>query len=161
MNTQQIYDILSEVTDPEIPVITIAELGLLQTINVSPDGTIKVYITPTYTGCPAMDMITVHIKGTLQDYGYQNVEVITVLDPPWSTDMITEAGRQKLLEYGISPPAQRTSDLSFINGEAPIVVCPQCGSKETEIISRFGSTPCKSLYKCHSCLEPFDYFKCH
>jgi len=160
MNISEIRNILSQVPDPEIPVISIEELGILQDIKIE-DNKIVVYITPTYNGCPAMDMITVNIKSALEDNGYNNVEVKLVLSPIWTTDWITEEGKKKLLEYGIAPPAERTTDLSFIDGKSPSIACPQCGSKDTEIISRFGSTACKSLYKCNQCLEPFDYFKCH
>ncbi len=162
MNISEIKDILASVTDPEIPVITIYDLGILRNVEIE-ESTQKVvvYITPTYTGCPAMDMITVQIKAALQDYGYNNVEVISLLEPTWTTDWISELGRQQLMEYGISPPAEKTTDPSFLKGVAPSVQCPQCKSFDTEMISRFGSTACKSLYKCKSCLEPFDYFKCH
>ena len=162
MNISEIKDILASVTDPEIPVITIYDLGILRNVEIE-ESTQKVvvYITPTYTGCPAMDMITVQIKAALQDHGYNNVEVISLLEPTWTTDWISELGRQQLMEYGISPPAEKTTDPSFLKGEAPSVQCPQCKSFDTEMISRFGSTACKSLYKCKSCLEPFDYFKCH
>jgi len=161
MKTDQIYNILSQVTDPEIPVITIAELGILKDVKWDDGDKITVYITPTYNGCPAMDMITVNIKSALQEHGYQYVEVISQLEPAWTTDWITKEGRQKLMDYGISPPAENTGDVSFLKGSAPKVQCPQCKSFHTELISRFGSTACKALYKCKDCLEPFDYFKCH
>lgn len=161
MKTDQIYNILSQVTDPEIPVITIAELGILKDVKWDDGDKITIFITPTYNGCPAMDMITVNIKAALQDHGYQHVEVISQLEPAWTTDWITKEGRQKLMDYGISPPAENTGDVSFLKGSAPKVQCPQCKSFHTELISRFGSTACKALYKCKDCLEPFDYFKCH
>ncbi len=161
MITDQIYNILTQVTDPEIPVITIAELGILKNVKIDAAGNVSVYITPTYNGCPAMDMITVNIKSALQEHGYENVEVFLLLEPAWTTDWITKEGRQKLMDYGISPPAENTGDVSFLKGSAPKVQCPQCKSYHTEIISRFGSTACKALYKCKDCLEPFDYFKCH
>lgn len=162
MTNDQLYTILESVVDPEIPVITIAELGILKDVKVDPiSGKISVYITPTYNGCPAMDMITVNIKAALQDFGLHDVEVYSLLEPAWTTDWITVAGRQKLMDYGISPPAERSTDSSFLTGESPKVQCPQCKSYHTEQISRFGSTACKALYKCKECLEPFDYFKCH
>ena len=161
MNKKQIFKILEEVTDPEIPVITIAELGILKEVKIQEDDSITVTITPTYTGCPAMDMITVNIKAVLQGYGYQKVEVISQLDPAWTTDQISAEGMEKLFAYGISPPVESTTDVSFLSGHAPLVTCPQCLSTKTQMISRFGSTPCKALYKCNVCLEPFDYFKCH
>ena len=161
MKTDQIYNILSQVTDPEIPVITIADLGILKDVKWDDGDKITVFITPTYNGCPAMDMITVNIKAALQEHGYPHVEVISQLEPAWTTDWITKEGRQKLMDYGISPPAENTCDVSFLKGSAPKVQCPQCKSFHTELISRFGSTACKALYKCKDCLEPFDYFKCH
>jgi len=162
MNVSHINEILATVTDPEIPVITIHDLGILRNVEINEEsGKISVYITPTYTGCPAMDMITVQIKAALQDHGYDNVEIISLLEPAWTTDWISESGRKQLMDYGISPPAQKTTDTSFLKGAQPMVQCPQCKSFDTEMISRFGSTACKSLYKCHTCLEPFDYFKCH
>lgn len=162
MNISEIKDILASVTDPEIPIITIYDLGILRNVEIEESSQkVVVYITPTYTGCPAMDMITVQIKAALQDHGYNNVEVISLLEPTWTTDWISDLGRKQLMDYGISPPAEKTTDPSFLKGEAPSVQCPQCKSFDTEMISRFGSTACKSLYKCKSCLEPFDYFKCH
>lgn len=162
MTKEEIYAILETVSDPEIPVVTIADLGILQHAEIdSITGKVKVFITPTYNGCPAMDMITVNIKASLQDAGISEVEVVSLLEPTWTTDWISDAGRQKLLDYGISPPTQKSTDTSFITGEAPQVQCPQCKSYHTELISRFGSTACKALYKCLDCLEPFDYFKCH
>ncbi|MBK9735727.1 MAG: phenylacetate-CoA oxygenase subunit PaaJ [Saprospiraceae bacterium] len=162
MNIEIIKNILEHVTDPEIPVISISELGILRDVIYDiKNEKIIVQITPTYTGCPAMDMITVNIKSALQEHGYNNVEVISLLEPTWTTDWITDEGRKKLMEYGITPPVEKTSDHSFITGIRPKVQCPICNSYHTEMISRFGSTPCKSLYKCLDCLEPFDYFKCH
>ncbi|MBK8346403.1 MAG: phenylacetate-CoA oxygenase subunit PaaJ [Saprospiraceae bacterium] len=162
MTKDKIIKILESVTDPEIPVVTISDLGILQNAEIDvATGKVKVFISPTYNGCPAMDMITVQIKSALQEQGYDNVEVITLLEPAWTTDWITEEGRKKLMDYGISPPSQRSSDTSFLSGIAPVVQCPQCKSTHTEMISRFGSTACKALYKCKDCLEPFDYFKCH
>lgn len=162
MTKEYIYKILETVCDPEIPVVTIADLGILQDVKI--DATshkITVFITPTYNGCPAMDMITVNIKAALQEVGISDIEVVSMLEPAWTTDWITDTGRQKLLEYGVSPPAEKSTDSSFLTGDVPSVPCPQCKSLLTELISRFGSTACKALYKCKDCLEPFDYFKCH
>ena len=161
MKLDEIYKILESVYDPEIPVITISELGILRNIELGIDDEIIVNITPTYTGCPAMDMIEVNIKSALQEFGFNRVKIISLLEPAWTTDWITESGKQKLMEYGISPPVEKTYDPSFLNGEKPQVPCPLCLSVNTSMISRFGSTACKSLYKCKDCLEPFDYFKCH
>ncbi len=157
-----IYSILAQVPDPEIPVISIEELGILRDVEI--DGTtqsVKVYITPTYNGCPAMDMIAVNVRAALSDAGIQDVEVISLIEPIWTTDWISESGRQKMLAYGIAPPVESTTDTSFLTGKTPQIACPQCRSLETTLISRFGSTPCKALYKCLDCQEPFDYFKCH
>lgn len=155
-----VMQLLNQVPDPEIPVLTIGDLGIVKDVSIK-DDKVTVFITPTYTGCPAMDMISVQIKATLMENGYPNCEVKLILHPVWSTDMISEKGMLKMKQYGIAPPAQKTSDQAFRDGKAPVVKCPLCGSEETEIISHFGSTPCKALYKCGNCLEPFDYFKCH
>lgn len=158
---EKIYNILSSVTDPEIPVITIEDLGIVRDVHVHESGLIEVFITPTYSGCPAMEMITVNIKAALQEAGYNEIKVTTVLSPPWTTDWISDEGIKKLKDYGIAPPVEKTSDKSFITGQHKVVPCPFCESLDTELLSQFGSTPCKSLYRCNSCLEPFDYFKCH
>lgn len=155
-----IEEVLKQVTDPEIPVLTIQDLGIYQGFEIV-DNKIIVKITPTYTGCPAMDMISVNVKSALEDAGYTNVEVKLILSPIWSTDMISEDGLRKLKEYGIAPPVEKTSDKSYLSDEKKVVPCPQCSSKNTEIISQFGSTACKALYKCLDCKEPFDYFKCY
>lgn len=161
MTKGQIYTILKEVVDPEIPVLTIADLGILKDVSISESGKVKVYITPTYNGCPAMDMIDINIKSVLEDYGINQVEIVTLIEPVWTTDWISDEGRKKMMEYGISPPTQTTTDTDFLTGKHPVVICPQCKSTDTQLVSRFGSTACKSLYKCNHCLEPFDYFKCH
>ncbi len=161
MNREEIYNILDQVPDPEIPVLTIADLGILRDVQVDDHGHVVVYITPTYNGCPAMDMITVNIRAALESAGITDVDVVSLLEPAWTTDWISASGRQKLLAYGIATPAESTTDSSFLTGKAPAVACPLCGSENTTLVSRFGSTPCKALYKCSDCLEPFDYFKCH
>lgn len=156
-----IKSILSSVTDPEIPVITIEDLGVLRDVKIHSDNSIEVIITPTYSGCPAMEMITVNIKAALQDAGYDNVKVTSIISPSWTTDWMSEEGKRKLEAYGIAPPVEKTSDKSFLTGAVKVVRCPLCKSENTEMLSQFGSTPCKSLYRCKDCLEPFDYFKCH
>lgn len=162
MTREKIWTALETVVDPEIPVLTIADLGILQDVVIDDETAhVQVMITPTYNGCPAMDMISIHIKAALQELGVCDVEVISLLTPAWTTDWISESGRQKMLEYGIVPPVQSTQDSSFLTGQAPSVPCPICHSYHTEQISRFGSTACKAMYKCLDCLEPFDYFKCH
>ena len=154
-----IETILAQVPDPEIPVLTIQDLGIYQGFHIEND-TIVIKIIPTYTGCPAMDMIAVNIKSALQDEGIENVKINLVLDPPWTTDMITEDGKQKMKEYGIAPPVEK-SIAALDPDYKPYVACPQCNSENTTLISHFGSTACKSHYKCESCLEPFDHFKCY
>lgn len=159
MNKEIIYKILQQVPDPEIPVLTIQDLGIIRDVKIQ-DEHIEVIITPTYSGCPAMDMIEVNIKAVLQQEGYNQIKVTTVLSPAWTTDWLTEEGKRKLKKYGIAPPIGSVSKAALLGEEANIE-CPQCGSTNTKVISQFGSTACKSLFKCHDCLEPFDYFKCH
>ncbi|MEO7081497.1 MAG: 1,2-phenylacetyl-CoA epoxidase subunit PaaD [Flavobacteriales bacterium] len=154
----QIRDLLEQVKDPEIPVISIRELGVLREVNLDGD-LVEVIITPTYSGCPAMDVMQEDVEKALRDAGIQNFRVKQVLSPAWSTDWISESGRKKLLEYGIAPPPH-TSDIRALKGGVPVTACPQCGSTDTMLVSQFGSTPCKALYKCNACLEPFDLFKC-
>ncbi|MBK8609220.1 MAG: phenylacetate-CoA oxygenase subunit PaaJ [Chitinophagaceae bacterium] len=150
-----IWKILEPVTDPEIPVLTIVDLGIIRDVKINGDE-VEVIITPTYTGCPAMDMIAMNIKMALIENGYTKIKITSVLAPAWTTDWMSEDGKRKLKEYGIAPPHLRS--------EAPsdrLIACPQCHSTNTRLISEFGSTACKSLYQCNDCKEPFDYFKCH
>lgn len=153
-----VRQVLEQVTDPEIPVLTIADLGILRAVRWE-DGRVRVVITPTYSGCPAMQAIEQDIRSALAENGYTGVEVDTQLSPPWTTDWLSEAGREKLLDYGIVPPAGSGAKPSLLT-DRPALNCPRCRSGNTREISRFGSTPCKSLYRCNDCLEPFDYFKC-
>ncbi len=155
----RILELLDNVKDPEIPVINVLELGVVRTVEVEPNGKAIITITPTYTGCPAMDVMAADIKKELLDAGVPEVEVKLTLSPAWSTDQITDEGKRKLKEYGIAPP-EKTADIRALKGAAPVVECPQCGSKDTVMLSAFGSTACKALWKCNSCLEPFDQFKC-
>ncbi len=155
---EEVLRILDRVTDPEIPVISVRELGVLRQVDVQGEKVI-VTITPTYTGCPAMDVMRQDIEKELRDAGIDNVEVIQVLSPAWTTDWISDEGKRKLKAYGIAPP-EKTADIRALKGEAPVVPCPQCGSKDTVMVSAFGSTACKALWKCNDCLEPFDQFKC-
>lgn len=154
ISIQNVWAILEQVTDPEIPVLTITDLGIVREVKKSGDE-IEVIITPTYTGCPAMDMITMNIKLALIENGYSNVKVTSVLAPAWTTDWMTEAGKQKLKEYGIAAPDKKF-DIAKDGVE-----CPRCNSTNSKLISEFGSTACKALYQCRDCKEPFDYFKCH
>ena len=143
--TAGIEAVLAAVPDPEIPAVSVVDLGIVRKVEPG-----KVTITPTYSGCPATDFIERNIREALDAAGYRDVTVETVLSPPWTTDWISEAGKEKLRAYGIAPPELAKS-----------ATCPQCGSSNTEEISRFGSTPCKAQWRCKDCLEPFDRFKCH
>lgn len=151
----KVREILEQVTDPEIPVLTIADMGILRDVKIS-GNEIEVIITPTYTGCPAMDMIAMNIRLALAEHGYKNVKITSVLSPAWTTDWMTEPGKQKLKEYGIAPPVMRSSIAADQLPE-----CPHCHSSNTRLVSEFGSTACKALYQCNDCKEPFDLFKCH
>ena len=145
----RITAILETVPDPEIPVVSIVELGIVRGVRADPPA---VFITPTYTGCPATLAIQASVREALDTEDYRHVAIVTCLSPPWSTEWISASGRQKLKAYGIAPPSANASDA---------VECPQCGSLQTVEVSRFGSTPCKALWRCTACLEPFDRFKCH
>ena len=148
---EHISNILENITDPEIPVISIIDLGIVRDIKIQ-DEQVEVIITPTYSGCPAMLEIEKNIHNALKKEGFDDFKITTVLSPAWTTDWMSENGKQKLKEYGIAPP----------NPTSPEdVTCPHCNSAKIELISQFGSTACKALYKCNDCLEPFDYFKCH
>lgn len=154
----RIERVLTDVPDPEIPVVSVVELGIVRTVTQE-DGRAVVSITPTYTGCPATLMIERSIREALDHAGLETVALKTVLSPPWGTDMISDAGREKLLAYGIAPPPRGADARSLRGGDE--VACPRCGSTHTHEVSRFGSTPCKALWQCDSCREPFDRFKCH
>jgi ring-1,2-phenylacetyl-CoA epoxidase subunit PaaD len=144
---EALWQLMATVPDPEIPVLNIIELGIVRAVTAE-----QVIITPTYTGCPATQAIEADIRAALDAAGYEYVEIATTLSPPWTTDWITPSGREKLHAYGIAPPIAR---------DAKDVPCPRCDSRNTQEISRFGSTPCKALWRCTDCLEPFDLFKCH
>jgi ring-1,2-phenylacetyl-CoA epoxidase subunit PaaD len=153
---------LARVTDPEIPVLSIVDLGIVRKITEN-DGTLHVTITPTYSGCPALRIIESAVREALSASLLGPCVVETALAPAWTTDWMSAAGRSKLREYGIAPPAQKVVDVSGLSRRhtAPHVPCPRCSSLHTELLSQFGSTACKALYRCCDCLEPFDYFKCH
>lgn len=155
---QDIFNLLEEVKDPEIPVLSVVDLGVVRDVNIG--DKIEVVITPTYTGCPAMKVIEDDIRSKLLENNIENVEVKTVLSPAWTTDWISENGLKKLKEFGIAPPAKTTVDKSSLTGNQKEVECPYCHSKNTEMKSQFGSTACKALYQCNDCKEPFDHFKC-
>lgn len=157
---QRAWDIAATVVDPEIPVLTIADLGILRNVDVQ-GSTVTVTITPTYSGCPAMDAIRDDVYAAFKKEGYQDVHVDLVLAPAWTTDWMTEAGKQKLQQYGIAPPTGH-SKAGGHSGPVRLslaVKCPQCNSLNTKELTRFGSTSCKALYVCQDCKEPFDYFK--
>ena len=146
------------VVDPEIPVLTIADLGVLRDVRAA-GGSVEVTITPTYSGCPAMTMIALEIGLALDRAGIPDARVRTVLSPAWTTDWLTEAGRRKLTEYGIAPPVPGSGRRALFGEQS--VPCPRCGSADTRRLAEFASTSCKALWQCQSCREPFDYFKCH
>lgn len=155
---QRAWDAAASVVDPEIPVLTIADLGVLRDVSLDGDQ-VEVAITPTYSGCPAMNMIALEIEIALERAGFHRPKVRTVLSPAWTTDWMSEEGRRKLRDYGIAPPPASSSRRALFGEQT--VACPQCGSDKTELLSEFGSTSCKALWRCKSCREPFDYFKCH
>ena len=154
LDKKMIYDFLEEIKDPEVPALSIIDLGIVRDIRWNEDK-LEVTITSTYTGCPAMDMIAADIKTRLNTLGFKDIRIIHSLSPPWSTDWMSEEGKRKLKEYGIAPPDKKFS----IPKDG--VACPRCNSTNTKLISEFGSTACKALYQCSNCKEPFDYFKCH
>lgn len=153
---RQIAGLLHEVADPEIPVVSIVDLGMV--LDIRPEnGHWRIDLAPTYSGCPAIDVIPFLVRARLEEAGYHDVHIEMDISPPWSTDWISEEGNEKLHAYGIAPPNGKIGDHEY---EGKPRSCPQCGSTETEMISRYGATPCKASYKCLSCLEPFEYFKC-
>jgi ring-1,2-phenylacetyl-CoA epoxidase subunit PaaD len=159
-NEQYFWDLLEEVKDPEIPVLSVIDLGVVRDVKIH-EGIVEIIITPTYSGCPAMDFIEVNIKSLLQEAVEEEIKVTTVLHPAWTTDWISDSGKEKLRAYGIAPPVGKSPDKTLLFAEDVKVPCPRCNADDTTMVSQFGSTACKSLYKCNSCKEPFDYFKCH
>lgn len=152
--------VAATVSDPEIPVLSIDDLGVLRSLKISEDGALEIVITPTYSGCPAMNMIALELELALEKAGFDRVKVTTVLSPAWTTDWMTEDGKRKLKEYGIAPPSEKRAGRGALFG-ADEVECPRCGSVRTARLAEFGSTSCKALWQCQDCREPFDYFKCH
>jgi ring-1,2-phenylacetyl-CoA epoxidase subunit PaaD len=158
---EKIYEWLSTVTDPEVPVLTILDVGIVRDVQLNETAPeVSVTITPTYSGCPAMDVIAVNIRMALLSHGVKSVNIENQLSPAWTTDWMTEEGKRKLKEYGIAPPVRKAVN-SLDLFEEDIVTCPRCGSDDTHISSQFGATACKALYKCNNCDEPFEHFKCH
>jgi ring-1,2-phenylacetyl-CoA epoxidase subunit PaaD len=156
---QEIYKIIEQVMDPEVPVLSVVELGIVRGVKVEEELT-RITITPTYSGCPAMNVIEFEIVKALEQAGVEKFHIETILSPPWTTDWISDSGLQKLKDYGIAPPEKTHSDKGQLSIFQKEVNCPQCNSDKTELVSQFGSTACKAQYKCLDCLEPFDYFKC-
>ena len=159
---EQIWSWLQAVPDPEIPAISVVDLGIVREVAWI-DAQCVVTITPTYSGCPAMAVIAEAITNALHEQGIEQVRLATRLSPAWTTDWMSASGKTKLAAYGIAPPAQQAIDISGISRKRalPAIACPHCGSANTRCTSQFGSTPCKALYQCIDCREPFDYFKCH
>jgi ring-1,2-phenylacetyl-CoA epoxidase subunit PaaD len=155
---REIHQLVKNVPDPEIPVLTLSDLGILRTVESAEDGHVVITLTPTYSGCPAIDPIRDEVKRVVADAGHENVEIRMVLAPAWTTDWISEEAREKLLAYGIAPP-----DPTAAHATCPLPArrprCPRCGSQDTRVVSAFGSTPCQSQHVCNDCLEPFDRFK--
>jgi ring-1,2-phenylacetyl-CoA epoxidase subunit PaaD len=158
IKTENIFKLLSSIPDPEIPVINIADLGILRSVEIV-DNKVVVKITPTYSGCPAMKMIENEIEKLLKKNGIENAEIKTVYSPAWTTDWLNEDAKERLRKYGIAAPGKLNA-INLLSGDLT-VMCPNCGSGNVEMVSQFGSTACKALYKCKECLEPFDLFKCH
>jgi ring-1,2-phenylacetyl-CoA epoxidase subunit PaaD len=148
---QLIWTLLAEVPDPEIPVLSIVDLGIVRHVRPDADGRLHVGITPTYSGCPATEVIRIAVRAALDAGGHADALLEEVLSPPWTSEWLTDAARVKLKAFGIAPPEEP---------HAPLVTCPRCGSRASERVSEFGSTPCKAHYRCSACQEPFDYFKC-
>lgn len=157
----RIWSLLQAVNDPEVPVLSVVDLGIIRDVRAGEDG-IEIILTPTYSGCPAMDMIRMNIRMVLLERGYTTVKLTTVLSPAWTTDWMSNLGKEKLKAYGIAPPlpSQQVCRPALFHREEAIE-CPHCRSYHTTRISEFGSTACKALYRCEDCKEPFDYFKCH
>jgi ring-1,2-phenylacetyl-CoA epoxidase subunit PaaD len=165
MMTTPIYDkafilkLLDEVQDPEIPVISIKELGVVRDVVISENG-VEIILSPTYSGCPAMKQMEEDVKKKLEDHGITNIKITLQYSPAWTTDWIGESAKEKLRLYGIAPPEHSSISKAELMGKSKSIKCPLCKSENTIMISQFGSTACKALYKCSDCLEPFDYFKC-
>jgi ring-1,2-phenylacetyl-CoA epoxidase subunit PaaD len=162
VGTDKIWEILAEVPDPEIPAVSVVDLGIVRAVEETSDGVV-VKITPTYSGCPATNVISLDIENALRARGVVKLRVERQLSPPWTTDWISETARKKLADYGIAPPAggaKRKNLRGRLSGNLVDVHCPRCGAHECRRVSEFGSTPCKAQYVCDACKEPFDYFKC-
>jgi ring-1,2-phenylacetyl-CoA epoxidase subunit PaaD len=160
ISEHEIWKILEDVKDPEVPVLSVIDLGIVRSVKAGEDK-IDITITPTYSGCPAMDVISMDIRLKLIEKGYRNVSIRQQLSPAWTTDWMSEEGKQKLKAFGIAPPNPKQQFCTTEMFRQEAVQCPRCHSYHTELISQFGSTACKAMYRCLDCKEPFDYFKCH
>lgn len=164
-NVNKVYEWLADVTDPEVPVLTILDLGIVRNVQLhqtdNNETIATITITPTYSGCPAMDVIGMNIRMALLSRGIKKVNIEMQLSPAWTTDWMSESGKAKLKEYGIAPPVRKASGTGLGLFEDDNIACPRCGSEDTQLVSQFGPTSCKALYKCNSCHEPFEHFKCH
>jgi ring-1,2-phenylacetyl-CoA epoxidase subunit PaaD len=160
IDEKQIWNILEEVKDPEVPVLSVIDLGIVRSVKTS-DNNINIIITPTYSGCPAMDVINMDIRLKLIEKGYRSITIQQQLSPAWTTDWMSEEGKQKLKAFGIAPPNPKQQFCTAEMFQQEAVQCPRCNSWHTELISQFGSTACKSMYRCLDCKEAFDHFKCH
>ncbi|MDQ6902120.1 MAG: phenylacetate-CoA oxygenase subunit PaaJ [Bacteroidota bacterium] len=158
ISEKEVWEALNEVYDPEIPAVSIIDLGIVRGLKINNEE-IEVFITPTYSGCPAMDVISMEIRMALLQIEFKNIKITQQLSPAWTTDWMTDIGKEKLATYGIAPPVGKTFDKNYLENLS--VECPLCHSKDTRLLSQFGSTSCKALYQCNQCQEPFDYFKCH
>jgi ring-1,2-phenylacetyl-CoA epoxidase subunit PaaD len=160
ISEKEIWKLLEEVKDPEVPVLSVIDLGIIRSVKIN-GNEIEILITPTYSGCPAMDVISMDIRLKLIEKGYRDVKVIQSLSPAWTTDWMSESGKEKLKTYGIAPPNPRQQFCMEEMFREESVACPRCNSHHTTLISQFGSTACKAMYRCLDCKEAFDYFKCH
>ena len=160
IGSSEIWTLLESIPDPEIPVISIVDLGIIRRVE-RVDDIWEIDFTPTYSGCPAMDLIELQISSTLLEHGLSQFKLSKVISPAWTTKWLTESGKQKLRTFGIAPPVDDETDKTILFQDPPTVQCPKCESADTKMVSAYGSTPCKSHYTCNHCQEPFDYFKCH
>ena len=160
-DTTQIYQWLENVKDPEVPALSILDLGIVRHVVITPEGEAVVTITPTYSGCPAMDVIGINIRMALAGRGFSGIRVELQLSPAWTTDWMSESGKQKLKTYGIAPPVRMSGSNLGLFEEDSAIICPRCESSDTKLVSNYGATSCKSMYQCNACHEPFEHFKCH
>jgi ring-1,2-phenylacetyl-CoA epoxidase subunit PaaD len=160
-DTAHIYQWLGDVKDPEVPVLSILDLGIVRDVRITPSGEVTVVITPTYSGCPAMDVIGMNIRMALAGRGFSKVSIGMQLSPAWTTDWMSAEGKKKLKEYGIAPPARMATAGIGLFEEEDAITCPRCDSADTKLVSNYGATSCKAMYQCNTCHEPFEHFKCH